>query len=447
MGSWDENYGGNYQQNGPNIALSLSSARSVRFYYDHKTHFITDNVRGTAYTVPGSFNSELGCAGDWSPNCLGDADERRGRRRHLHLRHERRPGRQLRVQGSPPASRGTTTGRPATRRSPSPRRRDRDRLLHPPAATQSPSVDGGTGTEPGRRRARAGQPAQGPDKENFYFVMADRFADGDGTNNEGGLTGGRLDTGYDPTDKGFYHGGDLAGLKEKLDYIEGLGTTAIWMTPSFKNKPVQGDGAGEVSAAYHGYWITDFTQIDPHLGTNASSRRSSTRRTPAGIKVFFDIITNHTADVIKYGENEYAYRSKAAYPYVARRASRSTTATSRARTASRRSTRRRASPTSPRHPRGERPQVPEWLNDPTLYHNRGDTTFVGEDSLYGDFFGLDDLFTEHPRVVRGMIDIYKAWIKDFGHRRLPHRHDEARRRRVLGSSSDPRSWSSPGAGG
>ena len=49
----------------------------------------------------------------------------------------------------------------------------------------------------------------------------------------------------------------------------------------------------------------------------------------------------------------------------------------------------------------------------SLYHNRGDTTFVGENSLYGDFFGLDDLFTENPRVVNGMIDIYKAWIRDF----------------------------------
>ena len=59
-------------------------------------------------------------------------------------------------------------------------------------------------------------------------------------------------------------------------------------------------------------------------------------------------------------------------------------------------------------------KVPAWLNDVTLYHNRGDTTFVGENSYYGDFFGLDDLFTENPRVVRGMIDIYKTWIRDFG---------------------------------
>ena len=46
-------------------------------------------------------------------------------------------------------------------------------------------------------------------------------------------------------------------------------------------------------------------------------------------------------------------------------------------------------------------KVPAWLNDVTLYHNRGNTTFVGENSYYGDFFGLDDLFTEHPRVVDG----------------------------------------------
>ena len=58
-------------------------------------------------------------------------------------------------------------------------------------------------------------------------------------------------------------------------------------------------------------------------------------------------------------------------------------------------------------------KVPAWLNDVSLYHNRGNTTFVGENSQYGDFFGLDDLFTENPRVVDGMIEIYKTWIRDF----------------------------------
>jgi len=122
------------------------------------------------------------------------------------------------------------------------------------------------------------------DGQQFYFVMTDRFANGDTTNDAGGLTGDRLVTGLDPTDKGFYHGGDLAGLNSKLDYIEGLGTTAIWLTPSFLNKPVQGSGA-DVSAGYHGYWITDFTQIDPHLGTNAELEALIADAHSRGIKV------------------------------------------------------------------------------------------------------------------------------------------------------------------
>src|ERR1044072_451136 len=97
--------------------------------------------------------------------------------------------------------------------------------------------------------------------------MADRFANGDKSNDACGLTGDRLTTGLDPTDKGFYHGGDLAGVINKLDYIEGLGTTATGLARVFKSRPVQGTG-DDVSAGYHGYWITDFTQVDPHFGTN-----------------------------------------------------------------------------------------------------------------------------------------------------------------------------------
>jgi glycosidase len=70
MGSWAENYGANFQQDGPNIPITLNSTQSVRFYYDHKTHYIADSVRNTIYTVPGNFNSEIGCDGDWQPECL-----------------------------------------------------------------------------------------------------------------------------------------------------------------------------------------------------------------------------------------------------------------------------------------------------------------------------------------------------------------------------------------
>ena len=116
--------------------------------------------------------------------------------------------------------------------------------------------------------------------ENFYFVMADRFENGDTANDTGGIPGDRLIHGFDPAAKGFYNGGDLKGLLDRLDYIQDLGTDSIWLTPSFKNKAVQlEDGP---SAGYHGYWITDFTQIDPHLGTNGDLRALSTRPTRAG---------------------------------------------------------------------------------------------------------------------------------------------------------------------
>jgi hypothetical protein len=68
--TWDENYGANAAPNGPNIPLSLASGATVKFYYDHETHWVADNVGKVIATVPGSFQSELGCPGDWDPGCL-----------------------------------------------------------------------------------------------------------------------------------------------------------------------------------------------------------------------------------------------------------------------------------------------------------------------------------------------------------------------------------------
>ncbi|WP_208297937.1 alpha-amylase family glycosyl hydrolase [Actinophytocola oryzae] len=263
------------------------------------------------------------------------------------------------------------------------------------------------------RGAQAEHSVRGPvTDENFYFVMADRFENGDRANDLGGLPADPLVSGFDPTRKGFYNGGDLEGIRDRLDYVQGLGTTSIWLTPSFKNKAVQlEDGP---SAGYHGYWITDFTQIDPHLGTNddlAALVKDAHRR---GMKVYFDIITNHTADVIGYSDApRKSYTSKDLAPYTshgvafddrdyAGGSSFPALDTS-------------SFPYTPVLDPAERNlKVPAWLNDVTLYHNRGDTTFTGEDSQYGDFFGLDDLFTENPRVVDGMVDVYEKWIADFG---------------------------------
>jgi alpha-amylase len=257
-------------------------------------------------------------------------------------------------------------------------------------------------------------------RERFYFVMPDRFSNGDTSNDRGGLNGPREVTGFDPTRKGWYHGGDLKGMISKLDYIKGLGATAIWLTPSFKNKPVQGLGTPYPSAGYHGYWITDFTRIDPHLGTNQDLTDLIAGAHARGMKVFFDIITNHTADVIGYeqkpgGPKPFDYVSKAASPY---RDADGDVFDDRAFAGTERFPALDPSvsfPFKPVVPAGEaHVKVPGWLNDVNRYHNRGNTTFSGENSLYGDFAGLDDLFTEQPQVVHGMEDIYDYWIRNFG---------------------------------
>jgi len=252
-------------------------------------------------------------------------------------------------------------------------------------------------------------------REQFYFVLPDRFANGSTANDTGGITGSRMDNGLDPTDKGFYHGGDLKGLIDKLDYIQDLGTTAIWMAPIFKNKPVQGAG-DNASAGYHGYWITDFTQVDPHFGTNAQLKELIAKAHAKGIKVFFDVITNHTADVIDFAEHAYDYRSAGAYPTLDADGNPvDETAVADAGSAWPRIT-SDSFPYTPtlRSTADARAKTPSWLNDPSLYHNRGNSTFVGESSTEGDFSGLDDLDTQNPKVVKGFEKIYQTWVAETG---------------------------------
>jgi len=135
------------------------------------------------------------------------------------------------------------------------------------------------------------------------------------------------------------------------------------------------------------------------------------------MKVYLDIVANHTADVIRYREcpaNDCAYRSRADYPFT-RRGGVDGEAINNGFTGRNFD---RLTDTdyawTPYVPAGEETvKVPAWLNDPAYYHNRGDTTFRGESSLDGDFAGLDDLMTEHPRVVEGMIEVFGDWIDRY----------------------------------
>ena len=263
-----------------------------------------------------------------------------------------------------------------------------------------------------------------PQDEVIYFVLPDRFENGDTSNDRGGLSGDRLKTGFDPTSKAFYNGGDIRGLIKRLPYIQALGATALWLAPVFKNKAVQGP-PGHESAGYHGYWITDFTSVDPHFGTNAEFKALVDAVHADGMKFYMDIVVNHTADVIYFqecvGKDHCPYRSIADYPYQRRGgvggASINPGFTGE-RDGSAANFARLKDPNyayTVRVPEAEKDiKRPVWLNDPIYYHNRGDSTFRNESSTFGDFVGLDDVFTENPRVVQGMIAIFCGWIEHYG---------------------------------
>lgn len=229
----------------------------------------------------------------------------------------------------------------------------------------------------------------------FYFVLPDRFNNANPDNDMGSKTHDISRGGLDATSKWAFHGGDMQGIEEKLDYLQGMGITAIWMTPILRNKAVQKKGF-----AHHGYWIVDFTQIDPHFGSNDDLKRLIDKAHDRGMKIFFDIITNHTADVIKFEECHQQDgkfqpgKSNCVYKTLAQLAKNDVY--------------------TPFVPKNEQQQMfPAWLNNAEYYHNQGDSTFEGESSLYGDFNGLDDLNTEHPVVLKGMIDIYNDIITEY----------------------------------
>lgn len=279
------------------------------------------------------------------------------------------------------------------------------------------SVAGGTGLSASTAALRA----RLPEDENIYFLLPDRFENADPKNDRGGLTGDRLKTGFDPSSKAFFHGGDFKGIEKHLGYIQSLGMTALWVAPIFHNKPVQGP-AGDESAGYHGYWITDFTRPDPHFGTEAEFKHLVDAVHARGMKFYMDIVVNHTADVIQYKECiQCVYRSRADYPYSRRLGVNGVPINDGFLGDTVQTIENFARLKSPDYaytpfvPRGEEhTKFPEWLNNPIYYHNRGNSTFTGESSTMGDFSGLDDLMTENPRVVQGMIEIYGDWIDRYG---------------------------------
>lgn len=218
--------------------------------------------------------------------------------------------------------------------------------------------------------ALAATSSSGLSKDLIYFVFPDRYLNGDKANDAG--------DGFDPRGTAFFHGGDLRGLTgtcsgtdNGLARIKKLGFTAVWVTPLVVQQRSTSGGAG-----YHGYWGTDFLNVEPHLGTRDDLLAFSACAKKLNLKLILDVVTNHTGDVIQYADKN------AFIPNDLISA-----------------------------------KAPSWLNQLSNYHNVGSVNNCWGDgpcSQIGDFFSLDDLATEKPIVFNGWAEVYGKWIKDFG---------------------------------
>ena len=137
--------------------------------------------------------------------------------------------------------------------------------------------------------------------EVLYFVLVDRFADGDPGNNAG----------VDRSNPGGWHGGDLKGLTQQLDELKDLGITAIWVNPlqlqQKRGMPAQAKGLPDFThEGFHGYWMHDFEALDPHFGSEADLKNFVDAAHRRGIKVLLDIVVNHAGYSSSYSARKTA---------------------------------------------------------------------------------------------------------------------------------------------
>ena len=115
----------------------------------------------------------------------------------------------------------------------------------------------------------------------IYQLVVDRFANGDARN----------DHRVDPTALARYQGGDWQGVIDRLDYLEALGVTALWISPLVLNVDTDAGIDG-----YHGYWAIDLTRVNPHFGDLATLRAMVDEAHARGMLVILDIVTNHMVE-------------------------------------------------------------------------------------------------------------------------------------------------------
>ncbi len=188
------------------------------------------------------------------------------------------------------------------------------------------------------------------DEAVIYFMLTDRFYDGNTSNNK--AAGASV---YNPDNAGLYHGGDFAGVTKKLDYLQELGINTIWITPIVDNIPstsASGNSQIPVYAAYHGYWARDFEKLNSNLGTESEFRTLISEAHKRGIKIMVDVVLNHSG---------YGTESSALF----------------------------------------------------LGMLRTSTTTVPGSDIYASLSGLPDFLTEYPAVREKLIAWQTAWMTEY----------------------------------
>lgn len=199
----------------------------------------------------------------------------------------------------------------------------------------------------------------------IYQVLTDRFADGDPGNNLANAEGV-----FNPYGPDSLHGGDFAGLLANLDYIQGLGMKAIWISPVCLNE----------KGRYHGYAAWDFNRVDPHWGTLEELRTLIDAAHARGIYVLLDIVFNHMAGMVRSTDPEWPRFRDDEYELEWR---------------------------WPDH------TPPAPFDRLSRFHGHGDIADWKDPRqvLVGSFSGLADIRTTDPEVRRDLVRIYAGWIE------------------------------------
>ena len=220
----------------------------------------------------------------------------------------------------------------------------------------------------------------------IYFAMIDRFNDGDRSNNDQGANE------FDPTQNAKYSGGDLAGLTQRLDYIKGLGATALWITPPVRHR--WWDERNQYGG-YHGYWGEHFMEVDPHFGTLHDYQQLSAQLHAAGMYLVQDIVVNHLGNYFSYPQDWSAADPIAGFVLNPDRAGRMAP------------TQWPFSQNDVRLPGQRQAGIYHWT--PTIV----DHANVVHEQTY-QLADLDDLNTENASVRAALRQSYGYWIDQVG---------------------------------